>query len=334
MSNLNDVITYGTAKFKVVRNLTSENINDFYMAIPLGSIIPYSVNSLTLPKGFLLCDGSAVSRSTYDDLFAAIGTTYGIGDGETTFNLPNLNSGKFLEGASTAGTSKDAGLPNITGYFTADPQYGSIRLIGYGSFYGSGAVSWCTGGSSLNININNQLNLDASRSSAIYGNSTTVQPSSLTVRYIIKAYNIFENDPIFDDIYDELNEKFDYRTDFTIIYPNGGTEQNPANVTKGNRYIEPNPFPGYIVNCVAEIFVGNQWYESGIYNGDANYNGGYTKAGQVNDTIVVQVGLAGVTHAEQGRAYHIITGSNTNQLIQTAPCRIKIWKIGKIINNT
>ena len=42
----------------------------------------------TVPQGFLTCDGSAVSRSTYGALFTAIGTTYGVGDGSTTFNLP------------------------------------------------------------------------------------------------------------------------------------------------------------------------------------------------------------------------------------------------------
>ena len=42
----------------------------------------------TVPQGFLTCDGSAVSRSTYGALFTAIGTTYGAGDGSTTFNLP------------------------------------------------------------------------------------------------------------------------------------------------------------------------------------------------------------------------------------------------------
>lgn len=51
------------------------------------------------PQGFLLCDGSAVSRTTYADLFNLIDTTYGDGDGETTFNLPNL-SGKVILGSS------------------------------------------------------------------------------------------------------------------------------------------------------------------------------------------------------------------------------------------
>lgn len=54
----------------------------------IGSIIAYPI--ATVPDGFLLCDGSNVSRDDYSDLFAIIGTTYGVGDGSTTFGLPNL----------------------------------------------------------------------------------------------------------------------------------------------------------------------------------------------------------------------------------------------------
>lgn len=52
------------------------------------------------PTGWLLCDGSAVSRATYADLFAAIGTTYGVGDGATTFNVPDTR-GRAVAGAGT-----------------------------------------------------------------------------------------------------------------------------------------------------------------------------------------------------------------------------------------
>lgn len=65
----------------------------------IGEIIPY-VGS-TPPENFLVCDGSAVSRSLYSDLFSVIGTTYGIGDGSTTFNLPNL-SGNVALGTSSS----------------------------------------------------------------------------------------------------------------------------------------------------------------------------------------------------------------------------------------
>jgi microcystin-dependent protein len=56
--------------------------------LPIGAIVPYG--SATAPTNWLVCDGSAVSRTTYSELFAVIGTTFGSGDGSTTFNLPNL----------------------------------------------------------------------------------------------------------------------------------------------------------------------------------------------------------------------------------------------------
>ena len=64
--------------------------------VPAGVIWPYGGSSA--PTGFLLCNGSAISRATYSDLFAVIGTLYGVGDGATTFNLPNAN-GRTAVGA-------------------------------------------------------------------------------------------------------------------------------------------------------------------------------------------------------------------------------------------
>jgi microcystin-dependent protein len=57
-------------------------------AIPIGVVLPFA--SATVPQGWLLCAGQAVSRTTYVDLFGVISTTYGSGDGSTTFNLPDL----------------------------------------------------------------------------------------------------------------------------------------------------------------------------------------------------------------------------------------------------
>lgn len=54
---------------------------------PAGSVMLFA---MAVPTGYLTCDGSAVSRAGYADLFAAIGTTFGVGDGSTTFNLPTL----------------------------------------------------------------------------------------------------------------------------------------------------------------------------------------------------------------------------------------------------
>ena len=64
-------------------------------AVPAGTVIYHAAN--TAPAGFIKANGSAVSRSTYSNLFTAIGTTYGAGDGSTTFNIPDLR-GEFMRG--------------------------------------------------------------------------------------------------------------------------------------------------------------------------------------------------------------------------------------------
>jgi len=63
--------------------------------VPAGSVIYHAAN--TAPTGFLKANGAAVSRSTYSDLFTAIGTTFGAGDGSSTFNVPDLR-GEFPRG--------------------------------------------------------------------------------------------------------------------------------------------------------------------------------------------------------------------------------------------
>ena len=76
--------------------------------LPIGSYIQFAGSQA--PVGFLVCNGGAISRTTYSQLFAVIGTTYGSGDGSTTFNLPNLTD-RFLQGSTSVGTVKNAGLP-------------------------------------------------------------------------------------------------------------------------------------------------------------------------------------------------------------------------------
>lgn len=74
-----------TSTNSVQNKVVKEYIDNF---IPKGVINTYAGS--TAPNGWLICDGSAISRSTYSDLFNVIGTTYGTGDGDTTFNLPDL----------------------------------------------------------------------------------------------------------------------------------------------------------------------------------------------------------------------------------------------------
>ena len=65
--------------------------------LPVGSVIPFA--GPIVPEGWLLCDGSEVSRILYADLFVVIGTSWGAGEGSTTFHLPDLR-GQFLRGVA------------------------------------------------------------------------------------------------------------------------------------------------------------------------------------------------------------------------------------------
>jgi microcystin-dependent protein len=80
--------------------------NVAYDPCPSGAMMAYG--GATVPPGYLLCDGSAVSRTTYDHLFTTIGTAYGVGDGSTTFNLPDLRQ-RFPLGKATSGTGNTLG---------------------------------------------------------------------------------------------------------------------------------------------------------------------------------------------------------------------------------
>ena len=85
----------------------TQNLNNFYSTgtiNEIGAIVAYG--GALPPTGFLLCDGSAISRVTFSALFAVLGTTYGAGDGSTTFNLPNLK-GKVPVGRDSAQTEFD-----------------------------------------------------------------------------------------------------------------------------------------------------------------------------------------------------------------------------------
>lgn len=70
--------------------------------VPTGGMLPYGGSAA--PSGYLLCDGSAVSRSTYSALFTVLGTAYGAGDGSTTFNVPDMR------GRSPLGSGTGSGL--------------------------------------------------------------------------------------------------------------------------------------------------------------------------------------------------------------------------------
>ena len=136
----------------------------------------FTLDFENLPENCIWLEGAEVSRTTYSTLFGIYGTTYGAGDGSTTFNLPDFRN-RALWGADSAGYLA-AGLPNI---------WGEVNTVCDGNVYGGFYLNtqwgdlidthdsggW--GGAS-------QIGFSAHRSNSIYGNSTTVQPPSIKVR--------------------------------------------------------------------------------------------------------------------------------------------------------
>ena len=159
--------------------------------IPAGVTCFYAGKSV--PDGWLACNGAVYPRSKYSRLFAAIGTTYGAGDGSTTFAIPKAHH-QVLEATSTiseVGQVMEAGLPDISG-----------KANGLRTVFGDLSTNWCEG-SLVTENSSEQTNQSfepgsaygaarrdmsflASRSSALFGKSAKNQMASLRLIAIVK----------------------------------------------------------------------------------------------------------------------------------------------------
>ena len=131
----------GTTVIDDSRNLV--NIVSGLGGSPAGSIVYHAANSP--PTGFIKANGAAISRTTYADLFSAIGTTFGAGDGSTTFLVPDLR-GEFLRGWDDArgvdtgrsfGSAQADELEAHTHLGRSPP--GTRWLAGYSTYTGGGA---------------------------------------------------------------------------------------------------------------------------------------------------------------------------------------------------
>lgn len=133
---------------------------------------------------WFLCNGQAISRTTYSSLFELLGTKFGKGDNSTTFNLPDYR-GKFLRGlggnsAADIYTTQNEGLPDITGTLNVD-ENGVSALTGAFSNTGTN-VSGAEGNGNAR-----KAQFKASASNTIYGASEHVTPINQAINYFIKV---------------------------------------------------------------------------------------------------------------------------------------------------
>jgi microcystin-dependent protein len=159
---------------------------------PAGIIAPFAGTSA--PSGWLACQGQAISRSTYATLFTAIGTTWGSGDGSTTFNLPDLR-GVFLRGTGTNATGSSSGAvgPSV-GTYAADTYLNHSHTAtdsGHThstSSFGSPGLS--PGGTTYNT-VSGSTNTGTGYASITVATSTTggteTKPKNYGILYIIKT---------------------------------------------------------------------------------------------------------------------------------------------------
>lgn len=139
-----------------------------------GVVLPFA--GAAAPSGWLLCNGAAISRTTFAHLFSVIGTTHGAGDGSTTFNLPDLR-GEFIRGLD-AGRGVDPG--RVLGNLQYDmfkshnhpPTNSGSYITGYGAGLGGANVA-----SGANLQIDNSS----------YVGGTETRPRNVALNHIIKV---------------------------------------------------------------------------------------------------------------------------------------------------
>jgi microcystin-dependent protein len=165
--------------------------------IPTGTIVPWSAAGIA--TGFLECNGTAVSRTTYAALFAIVSTTYGVGDGATTFNLPDLQDNVAVSKSGTKALATTGGANTVTstgnvGGSTANATLSTAQLASHthnaaNAGGGHNNNSWApnnlaSGGASgaAGSGTGHAHNMSATFS----GDATAVLQPYLTLVYIIK----------------------------------------------------------------------------------------------------------------------------------------------------
>lgn len=159
---------------------------------PVGTINAFG--GAEAPKGWLLCQGQAISRTDYADLFAVIGTAFGAGDGSTTFNIPDLR-GEFLRGAGTNSHSGQGDGGSVGEHQDGTTIVTSIMGNGYGVIYNktNGTVNSSTYdkwvGNSENTYVHDTTSYETESYANVIGTGKA-RPTNTSVNFIIKAVQI------------------------------------------------------------------------------------------------------------------------------------------------
>ncbi|MNQ72185.1 hypothetical protein D3C85_868830 [compost metagenome] len=272
---------------------------------------------------------------------------YTLGDGSTTIRVPDMN-GKAAgslgavfrrgDGEMSAGTNgliqRDA-LQNLTGAMTTRSGAGGVGALvsSSGAFQsatkatgsGIGFIAYAAGDGA-----GDQTTFDASR---VARTAAETRPLNVTGVWTVHAFGAVVNPGSVDAAQlasdlaalDAELQTLVGQIEFTIIYPNGGSEASPANIAINSQYVLTNPFPGHHVILEPEVLYEGNWGNPGWWSGDANMAG--IRATMRNNSIILSTAknALGIGYPLGGGAF-TYTGS-TGIGVAGLPARIKVWKV-------
>lgn len=286
---------------------------------PIGAIAPFA--GVTTPQNWLLCDGREVSREIYSELFAVIGTTWGAGDGSTSFNLPDLRnrmpvgSGDDYTLASKGGASTykltQAQLPNISlgiDYYQSgdNGKYISANK-GNGVYVGTGNTNIIGNGEAIN---------NMPPYAGTYYIIKAKQSAGIVATVIDTLNSSSATDALSANMGRKLNDKFNYTTDEVEIgkwIDGKPIYRKVVKITNTNSFSLNNNMETLIFSsCTLQLSSNNEWRPipwtsvAGSSYQYAEYGGGYYINPDGNWTVHFQVGTV-LSSINQGIMIFIYT---------------------------
>lgn len=293
-------------------NLTPVAGGTLYADCPVGTILAYG--GTTPPAGWFVCDGTALNRTSFAELFSVIGTQFGAGNGSTTFNIPDMRE-MVPRGAGTQ-SLKTVGAHNAknVGEFQDDRIQnvtGKIEISGDGSWQppvdysgtgaivsiGSGTVSCGGSGGTINDQRTNGFTFDASR---VARTGTTTEVKSIGVNYIIKATRIAVPADFMSSIYQLASLKW-YNGSTSRTVTNGTTEQTAVSIN-----IPPSSSPRAFIMTSVVSWSTSEPLENRIFM-DSNYSGGHVFTSDQSGVAGRLTTVTAVEHLDGDNAAHVIS---------------------------
>lgn len=164
-----------------VLSATNPSVPDvWYVGVPAGTIIDFA--GTATPTGYLPCNGANVSRTTYSKLFTAIGTTWGVGDGSTTFGVPDLRRRVGVGSGGTGTGTLGNAVGNTGGAETVNAEH--AHLVNITSLTSSSGTVNCIGGAGNAVTPEHTHSVQGLTANGGSATQSVIQPSAIVGKYI------------------------------------------------------------------------------------------------------------------------------------------------------